>query len=79
MNDDGNIKLQGFNLNAVKATQIEESIFSLKNATIKNYIALFFTLCVPLFIIVSIVFIALTPIKLKALWIIFALFRIEII
>ena len=76
LNDGGNIKLQGFNLNAVKASQVEENKFTLKNATIKHYIALLLTICVPLFILVSIVFIAITPMKLKFLWIIFALFGI---
>lgn len=76
INAGGIIKVQGFNGNGFQESLVKANSFDLKGKSFGHYLTLLLMVSIPLFILTTIVFIALTPIKRKVLWIIFALFGI---
>jgi hypothetical protein len=76
INRGGIIKVQGFNGNGFQESLVKANNFSLKGKSFGHYLTLMLMIAIPLFILTTIVFIIITPIKRKVLWIIFALFGI---
>ena len=76
INEGDVIKVQGFNGNAFQDSLVKVNSFNFKGKSIGHYLTLILMISIPLFILTTIVFIILTPIKRKILWIIFALFGI---
>jgi hypothetical protein len=76
INKSGIIKVQGFNGNGFQESLVKANSFSLKDKSFGHYLTLILMILIPLFILTTIAFIIITPIKRKVLWIIFALFGI---
>jgi len=76
INIGGIIKVQGFNGNGFQESLVKANSFSLQGKSFGHYLTLLLMIAIPLFILTTIVFIIITPIKRKLLWIIFALFGI---
>ncbi len=76
INEGGVIKVQGFNGNGFQESLVKANSFSIKDKSFGHYLTLILITVIPLFILTTIVFITITPIKRKVLWIIFALFGI---
>ena len=76
INKGGVIKVQGFSGNGFHESLIKANSFDLKGKSFGHYLTLLLMILIPLFILTTIVFIIMTPIKRKVLWIIFALFGI---
>lgn len=76
INIGGVIKVQGLSGNGFQESLVKANSFDLKGKSFGHYLTLLLMISIPLFILTTIVFIILTPIKRKVLWIIFALFGI---